>query len=326
MDWNESSKVGEVDVEWDAGRWVEQLSLRERVGQHVLEGLHRTLGGDDGGEEALGVHVAVAHWDYVPCPQQAGQLHGVLLPGDEGEVGREELLHDGRDYHVGTQRLLLQEGPVVHAVRLVVHKPLGVFLFFLEEEHDVAVLRPLPWGPQHGPRGGQYADAAAVAVGGLPGLQVGDVAEWGGQRGQDGARVGGGDDGKVGGGGGELGQGARVAVVVEALRDEEQVDPRRLQHILDAQVLEALLGGVEEPWRAEVEVAGEDGVDQDARAADLPHPAVDLQVCQLHLPLPLPLALRYTGAAASDSDGYRSGSLRQRGGGEGSPAAAAPAY
>ncbi|WVZ91550.1 LOW QUALITY PROTEIN: hypothetical protein U9M48_037703 [Paspalum notatum var. saurae] len=155
-------------LEWLAGRWVEDLHLGKRLRQHGLEGLRRPLFGEHGGQESTGVHVAVAHRDHVPGSQQRSQLDGVLLPGDEGEVGRQELLHHRRDHHVGAQPVLLQERPVVDAVRLVVEEPGAVVG---REVEDVAVLGALPRRPQHGARGGQHPDLVADG-GGLAGLEV----------------------------------------------------------------------------------------------------------------------------------------------------------
>lgn len=267
----------EVDLEWDARRGLHDLHLRERLPEQSLERLDGALRLEDGGEEALGVEVAVAHGHDVAGPEQRGEVDGVLLAGDEGEVGREELLDHGRDEHVGAQAPVAQEGGVVDAVRLVVEAVLAL----LSGGEDVAVLGALPGRAEHGAGGGEHLDVAAVDGGGLARLQVGDVGE--GERGDDGAGVGRGDDGEARRGGGDAGERAEVAVVVEALGDEEQVHAGEVDADVVGGALERLLGGVEEPGDAEVEVAVQDGVDEDAEAAvQLPHPPVELQVRQLH--------------------------------------------
>ncbi|KAK3137159.1 hypothetical protein QOZ80_5BG0448610 [Eleusine coracana subsp. coracana] len=299
----------QLQLERYAGRGVEDLSLRKHLGEHGLEGVRGALGGEDCGEESGGVHVTVAHGNHVPGPEQPGEVDGVLLAGDEGEVGREELLHHGRDHHLCPQPPAFKERAVVNAVRLVVQETFFFFFFFggiiviiiirttgSGRKDDVAVLGALPRWSQHGACGGQYPYAVAGG-GGLAGLEVGDAAERRGQGGEDGARVGGGDHGQVRRPGGQLLQGAHVAVVVQALRDQQQVRRRlrRQEQAVHAEGLHlgVLLGAVEEPWRAEVEVADEDGVHQDAvdycgllllLLLQLPHPAVDLQVRQLQRP------------------------------------------
>ena len=270
--------VVEVDLEWDAGRGLHDLHLRERLPEQSLERLDGALRREDGGKDALGVEVAVAHGHDVARPEQLGEVHGVLLAGDEGEVRREELLDDGRDEHVGAQAPVAQEGGIIDAVRLVVEAMLLLSSAGVGGE-DVAVLGALPGRAEHGAGGGEHLDGAAGNGGGLAWLEVGDVRE--GERGDDGLGVGRGDHGEVRRGGGDAGERAEVAVVVEALGDEEQVHAGEVEAAVVG--LERLLGGVEEPGDAEVEVAVEDGVDEDAEAAvQLPQPPVELQVRQLN--------------------------------------------
>ena len=93
----------QLDLERHAGRGFEDLRLGKRLRQQGLEELRRPLFGEHGCQESAGVDVAVAHGYHVPGSQQPGQVDGVLLAGDEGEVGWKELLHHRRDHHVRPQ-------------------------------------------------------------------------------------------------------------------------------------------------------------------------------------------------------------------------------
>jgi hypothetical protein len=130
-------------------------------------------------------------------PFAAGQVDGVLLAGDEGEVGRKQVLHHrcAPHPHAAAASLLLlfapEEGAFVvqglHVVRLVVE---GVVAAVVIRADDLAILMAPPWRDQQGGFDVQHPELGAYG-GGLAGLEVVDDASKGhGQGGKRGCALG----------------------------------------------------------------------------------------------------------------------------------------
>jgi hypothetical protein len=157
--------------------------------------MHREIYGD---QESAGVHVAISS-------QQADQVDGILLAGDEGEVGRKQVLHHRREHlnvveegassggrsfrcttgvttgvsTTATSLLLLfvlEEGAfVVQGLQTVCLVAERVVATVVIRVGDLAVLRTLPWWTQQGACDGHHPELGADD-GGLAGLEVSDDA------------------------------------------------------------------------------------------------------------------------------------------------------